>query len=278
MNLTFDRQLKTLTKTMKKDVYTPLSLESFFVEGLRMDDTFNDIDTSKVVNFTQLYHGLSLITKVPPLDTSSGTVFNGMFSGCSGLTSIPSLNTSNGTNFNSMFFGCSGLTSIPPLDTSNGTKFDYMFSGCSSLTSIPPLDTSNGTNFRNMFKGCSGLTSIPKLDINNTVNVNDMFTNCANLTDLYLYNIRKSLIIGSGTTYGHLLTVDSLVHTLNELCLVTSQQTLIIGTANLEKLSSLYCKIVDNTTEKKPMVLCESTDEGAMTINQYVALKNWKLS
>ena len=187
------------------------------------------------------------------------------------------IDTSNGTNFDSMFYNCSDLTTVPKLNTSKGTDFCGMFFSCQSLTSIPDLDTSNGTDFSYMFQSCSSLTSIPELNIGNGTNFNNMFQNCSKLTNLTLYNIRKSITIGSGTSWGHLLTVDSLVNTIKELCTASSTQTLTMGSNNLAKISNLYCKVTDNTSEKKPMELCESTDEGAMTLTAYAALKNWQL-
>ena len=56
---------------------------------------------------------------------------------------------------------------------------------------------------------------------------------------------------------------------------MTSSQPLTIGSANLEKIAGLYCRITDDTHEKKPMELCESTDEGAMTLHNYASEKNW---
>ena len=67
-----------------------------------------------------------------------------------------------------------------------------------------------------------------------------------------------------------------------------TQQTLTIGTANLEKIANVYVKLVDVTDEmtaqdpyaanKLPCVECESTDEGAMTLTAYAGLKNWGLA
>ena len=58
---------------------------------------------------------------------------------------------------------------------------------------------------------------------------------------------------------------------------MTSSQTLTIGSANLEKIAGLYCRITDDTNEKKTMELCESTDEGAMTLVDYALEKGWNI-
>ena len=197
-----------------------------------------------------------------------------MFYQCSNLTTIPELNTSNGTNFGSMFRQCSNLTTIPELNTSNGTYFGSMFYQCSNLTTIPELNTSNGTRFNYMFRECSKLTTITSLNINKGIAFTHMFYNCVKLTNLVLYNIRNSISISDCTS----LTVDSLVHTIQELCAASSSQTLTMGSANLNKIANIYCKVIDGSNEKKPMELCESTDEGAMTLAAYAASKNWQFA
>ena len=112
-----------------------------------------------------------------------------------------------------------------------------------------------------------------------------MFYNCSALTDVRLRNIKVSITVGSGTTYGHLLTVDSLVHLIYELRDTGSSKTLTVGSANLEKLANVYVRTIDITDamraeddlidKKLPFEVCESTDEGAMLITEYVMLKNW---
>jgi len=103
-----------------------------------------------------------------------------------------------------------------------------------------------------------------------------------------LRNIKTNLQVGSGTSYGHLLTVDSLIHLIKELRDTGFSKTLTIGSANLEKLANVYVRTIDITDEmraeddlideKLPFVVCESTDEGCMLIKDYVNFKNWKLA
>ena len=176
-----------------------------------------------------------------------------------------------------MFYYCPKLATIPELDTSNGTNFSYMFYQCYDLKSITKLDTGNGTNFNSMFYYCNKIESIPQLDIDKATSMSDIFVGCYALKELKLLNIRKAITIGFGTTYGHLLTVDSLVNTIKELCKVSTTQTLTIGTANLSKISGLYCKVLDESTEKIDMELCDSTDEGAMSLKNYASLKKWAI-
>ena len=147
---------------------------------------------------------------------------------------------------------------------------------------IENIDTSNVTNMSNMFNGCTQLTTVPLFDTSNVGDMGNMFKGCAKLTEVWIKNIKVNLQVGSGTSWGHLLTVDSLVHLCQELVNVGSSRTLTVGSANLTKLASVYVKLTvpeaEDTTGKLPCEVCESTDEGAMLIEDYIALKHWQLA
>ena len=268
-------------------VDSPIALDDmsyFFREGVR-EDLIGHIDTSRSTAFNYCFSfisqsfnsgGANKIT-IPLIDTGSGIKFKSMFENTS-CTEIPLLNTGNGKYFESMVSYCSKLTTIPALDISNAVTVSNMFNSCSNLISVPELNTSKVEIFNGMFGYCSKLTTIPRLDVSNGKYFSNMLNNCKALENLYLYNIRVSLQIGSGTSWGHLLTVDSLVNTIKELCTATSTRTLTMGTANIAKIENLYCKITDDTNEKLPMELCESTDEGAMLLTDYALLKNWVIA
>lgn len=165
------------------------------------------------------------------------------------------------------------------------------YTGTSLDEPLTSLDTSKVADMRNMFYGCVNIITIPLLDMINVTSMSGMFTNCRALTNLTLKNIKRNLIIGSGTNWGHLLTVDSLVNTIKELwdySSVSSNYTLSMGSANLTKIANIYVKLITPTQEqietdpyinnKKPCEVCESTDEGAMTITAYANLKHWTLA
>lgn len=163
-------------------------------------------------------------------------------------------------------------------DTSNVTNMNQMF--CySKATIIPPLDSRKSTYFSGMFNGCSELITVSELDIISADYTTDMFTNCKNLTNLTLLNIKKSLQVGSGSSWGHLLTLESLLGLCRQCKYIFgTTYTLTVGTANLEKLANVYVKVIDNNNLNYPFEVCESTDDGAMTIDAYMALKNWKIA
>lgn len=213
-------------------------------------------------------------------DTSKGEIFDSMFMGWSdygGDEPIPTIDTSNGTDFSGMFSEGWSITVIPPINTSKGKDFKSMFRDCDQITEIPELDTSNGVYFSNMFNGCTSLVTIPKLDARSMdgYNILNMFAGCEALENLYLYNIKCPIDLTDCVS----LSVDSLVHTAKELVRRDgSPKNFYIGRENEAKIANVYCKIVDFTTEKLDMVLCESTDEGAITLDNYLDLKGWRFT
>ena len=223
-------------------------------------------------------------------DTSVVTLINNPFRDCSSLRQNPYFNTSNVTNFSYWFSKCTSLRKYQTLDTKSSTTFSNMFENCKTIETIEMGDTSNGTSFSSFAYYCENLRTLKNLDLIKATNVSSMLSYCYKLENLDVRNIAISLQIGSGTYWGHLLTVESLTNTIKELWDMTSSstKTLTMGTANLQKLANVYVKLIDVTDEmrtedpyidnKKPFVVCESTDEGAMLITEYVTSKNWQLA
>lgn len=242
------------------------------------------------------YSGTEL--NISRLDTSNVISMSRMFNKCSELTEldVSNLKTSNVTTMYEMFASCAKLTSIDisTFNTSNVTSMYNMFAYCRAITqvNINGLDTSNVTNMYGMFQDNAKLLNI--IGVINMINITSTslaFNNCTNLTNVTLKNIKVNLQLGSGTSYGHLLSLDSLTNAINELWNLTGStaKTLTIGTANLEKLANVYVKLVTITDEmraedeyidnKLPCVVCDSTDEGAMLILDYAqTLKNWVIA
>ena len=237
------------------------------------------MNTSKVTDMGYMFNHCLYLTSIPEMDTSNVTNMSSMFFYCKSLTSIPEMDTSNVTNMNYMFGQCSNITTIPKMNTSKVTNMENMFEFCEKLTSIPEMDTSNVTNMNYMFHVCHNITTIPKIDMNNAKYVYDMFNGCSKLTYLKLLNIKVNLKIGSGTYDGHLIEKDCLIQIISELIDTGSSKTLTMGTVNTAKLSNTYVKLLeDDGTGKYPFEVCESTDEGAMTITDYCTAKNWTLA
>ena len=109
-----------------------------------------------------------------------------------------------------------------------------------------------------------------------------------NLTEFFVYNIKANIILSISYQRGYNLTYDSIIHTIRELMNVNSKKTLTIGSWNKTKIEDTYVKVIDITEEmikedanigvKFPFVICDKEDEGAMTLDEYVALKNWSIA
>lgn len=198
----------------------------------------------------------------------------------------------NGGNF---FYGVTMFTKAEEYlryvsyeDTSNLTQMQYFFQGNASAVTLPLLDTSKATHIASMFNGCSALTRLEEYDFQRVISFANSFNGCVSLTECRIKNIKAAIQIGSGTTYGHLLTVESLIHLIYELRDTGSMLTCIVGTANLEKLANVYVRTIDITDEmraeddlideKLPFEVCESTDAGAILITDYAPYKHWQIA
>lgn len=197
---------------------------------------------------------------------------------------VETLDTSNVTSFIYMFQNSSSLITAPKLNASKVTHMTSMFEGCSNLTTVPAYDTPSLRFTNNMFKYCSNLTTVEELNMISCDSSQNMFYGCTSLTNLKLKNIKYNLQVGSGTSYGHLLTLDSLVGLCKECIKQSSSRKLTIGSGNIEKLANVYVKFTDSTQteiavgEKGEVEVCESTDTGAMLIKDYMTLKSWDLA
>ena len=169
-------------------------------------------------------------------------------------------------------------------DTSNVTIMQGMFFSCTKLQTIPPLNTSKVETMHQMCYRCKVLKTVSLLDLSKVTQTYDMFNGCEKLTNITVLNIKVNLQVGSGTSYGHLLTLESLIGLCQQCINVNASMTLTVGTANMTKLANVYVKFTDSSqttidvnAKGENMVQCESTDEGAMTISDYMALKQWVL-
>jgi hypothetical protein len=128
-----------------------------------------------------------------------------------------------------------------------------------------------------LFGNCKNLkkVNVPNCSIKGASHVTK---DCDVLEELYVGKIYENFQVGSGTSWGHLIKVECLVGLIQNLVTSTTAKTLTIGTANMEKIAGLYCRIIDDTTDTLTMELCEPTDEGAMTLEEYALEKRWQLA
>lgn len=212
------------------------------------------------------------------------SLFQG-YTGSTDMDFIKDLDISNADSLTGMFQDCLSIKTIPSLDTSNATSTSNMFNYCLSLISIPELNTSKVITMYGMFQNCMELTTITKLDMNSVTATSYMLSNCKKLTNLVLLNIKVNLQVGSGSNWGHLLTLDSLIGLCKECIYVGEARTLTIGSANLDKLTGkVFLKFKDPSVgeialgEKGDVELCEASTTSSFSISDYMAMKNWTLA
>lgn len=272
-------------------------------------DTFNGCNNLQTINWgdcvinnaTSMESTFLNCKTLTSLDLTSFTTrttsFKSCFNNCEKLETInlPSevgaLAISDATG---MFNRCKSLATINGLGNVNGTEITNtlnMFRNCESLVSIDlsgfDLGISSSMNNCNcMFQECLSLTEIiGVLDLINIASANNMFYNCFNLQSFTLKNIRTSLDISQTIASDEtLLNIAKELHSLS----TNYGETLTVSASANEFYANNYIKLVGVTeeqiaadpyiTNKKPCEVCQSTDEGAMTVTDYIISKNWNIS
>jgi len=130
-----------------------------------------------------------------------------------------------------------------------------------------------------MFYNCSKLTTLDlsSFDTSNVTDMNHMFYNCSELTTLK-GGKSNTLKIAPGNFSSMPLTAESMISVAN--CLYDyssgSAHTLRISSTAKTNIASQYVKMIGTTT--KDCIACESTDEGATLLIDYVFTnKNWSI-
>lgn len=271
-------------------------------------DFIKKLDTSQATSASSAFYGIENIDTIPLLDFSNIENFSETFAN-SKFKSLPALNFSKGKSFDRCFTQCE-IEDYSHLDFSNAEgNFQYVFYNSGTYPKkFPNFNLPKVTNLSNCFGNifniseltinaplakylnsmCNGskFVSINLNNVENVTNFNNFVSYCKMLENLTMQNIKANLQVGSGTSWGHLLTADSLVGLCKECINYNSStmRTLTVGTANLEKLANVYVKFTDATQttiatgEKGEVEVCESTDTGAMLIEDYMALKYWSLA
>lgn len=255
------------------------------------------LDCSNCITLAGMFTGQQALKKLPTiLNTGNVTDMNKMFYYCDSLTEIAAYDTKSVKDFSNMFYKNLGLEGdiVVPYNTDSGTRFESMFKSCSNIIKLDlsSFNTQNVTTMYGMFDSCYKLqTIIGNLDLIKVTSITSMFANCRALENITLKNIQVNLQIGSGTTWGHLLSDESLINTFKELwdySGTTKTRTLTLSTTSKNNIANIYVKLIEVTADmraedeyidnKKPCVVCESTDEGAMTLTEYAISKNWAIA
>lgn len=218
------------------------------------------------------------------------TALNNTFSSCDNIRNVNISNTENVTMVNNMFSYAYAIENIPNFNFKNVINANSFLQRAKSIKKVPNIFGNKVTNFSNFAYGCSALEDC-ELDMLSCTNSTSMLYGCTNLNNLKLHNIKINTTIGYSTTYGTKLTKESLIFCIKELWSykdTTTKRTLTISTLSKTLIADVYVKLITPTQEqiesdpyinnKLPCEVCESTDEGAMTITAYANLKNWTIA
>ena len=318
-NLDFINKLDTSNVTSMKDMFSynsnlkTVDLSNFDTSKVTdMSYMFNscpyltplDVSSFDTSNVTTMYYMFDSCNSLTTLDVSNfntDKVTNamGMISYCRQLKTliIPDGFLRNVNNANSLVSGCFKLETFDTtkLDLSNCTTASMCFYHCKALNVINlRFKTSKITNMEGMFSLGSidnNLEQILGLDMYSCTKDSNIFGECKHLKELTIKNIRISIVISTDRIAVN-LSRNSLLGVAKELwdnSGSSTAKTLTITTAHKTTLDGIYVKLVPITEEmraedpyidnKKPFVECESTDEGAMTVSNYITVeKNWTIT
>lgn len=115
------------------------------------------LDTSKIIDASDMFYYCTSLTKIDGLDTSSILYADSMFHYCSKLTNVNDFKLSNAQSLKSTFYDCDYLTSFIVPD--GITQITGTFGQCSNLTYVY-LPNSLKTIGNSTFSNCTSLTEI----------------------------------------------------------------------------------------------------------------------
>ena len=256
----------------------------------------SNLDISSATSLYNAFYGAG-ITDISNLDFSKCQNF-GMAFYKSKVAKIPNpFMIQNISSFDSAFDGCSQLTGEITIIVSEENTYSTKMGSAFANTNISKLTIISNDKVGNVGGICFNCANLTELHIDSLKGWSISSTtlgpihNCKNIQNLFLGNIRGGFPIGSGdgtgtNDYGTLLTLDSLINIIKELIIpknTSDTRTLTMGTANLAKIENVYVKLTGEAEEdenypKLPCEVCESTDEGAMTIIAYANSKNWTIA
>jgi hypothetical protein len=177
------------------------------------------------------------------------------------VTSLNSFHDGPNLDMSNAFYGCTEIEEIN-INYANGTDLG--------------VSSTSGTN-TNVFYNCQKLKRVTGSRL--ALLCSNSLYNCMALEEIRVKYNYDNFQVGSGTTWGHMLSIDSLLSFCQACVASSTSHTLTVGSANITKLSDVYVKVTDPTeTRQYPLERCDSTDEEAMTVSTYMSLKNWRLA
>lgn len=156
--------------------YTPRYISFYSYDGTELNEEFNNLDTSRVTDFSYMFDTCNSLTEIPQLDTSNGTKFYYTIR-CPKLISLCELNYEKATDIRHMIV-CSKLENFggfkdlgKAYSTSQSANYSYYkldLSYCTALTHDSLMNVINKL-YDIATKGCNtqalvlGSTNLAKL-------------------------------------------------------------------------------------------------------------------
>lgn len=279
---------RAMTHLPDWDYSKGISFNSFIYNATNIKNiTMNIPNATSLINAFNSIHNLENVNLIT---SEKITDLNGTFASTSISGDINISNTENVKDASRMFINCHILNvNLEKFNFKNVTNGSSFIQGC-RIKKVPNIFGDKVVNF-SYFAYNAGSLEDCELDMLSCTNSSSMFLYCTNLTNLKLHNIKINTVIGSGTSYGTKLTKESLIFCIKELWSykdTTTTRTLTMSTPSKTLIADIYVKLITPTREqieadpyindKLPCEVCESTDEGAMTITAYANLKNWTIA
>ena len=251
--------------------------------------------SDRLVNTANMLKNCTNLKSLSNINTSQVTNASYMFSNMTNLKTIPAYDFRNNKNFNNMFSGCISLEEIPiqfpdnisTSDYSNTYSFRCICFNNSSLTRIPesyPISTSlQAATAYQAFAYCTSLEELPEVKpASNSISGGNssatMFDGCTNLKRVLFYNMKYSYNFSASTRF----EVEDLIRIMAGCAKSYKSPVLTLGSTNLAKLEGVYVKPAEITLSNGNIingcVQCESTEEGAVTPEEYMTSLGWTLA
>ena len=266
-------------KSIPKSIDFSNVTQTNYFSSCNMLEEVEDINVKNVKSLQYWFGNCQNLKKIINVDCSSATTLSSFAYNCPQLVEVSLKNANNVTEMRSAFQNSSALEKVD-LDGDLINDMQQAFYGCKKLKEVR-FKKAKPSILQSCFVNCDSLKTV-ELNLINASNVSS-FLRVEYLENLYLYNIKIDLEIATSAGYGNHLTKESLIHTIQELIDTGSSKTLTMKSTNINKIANVYVKVIseapdENGNVKLPFEVCESTDEGAMLITNYVTLKNWALA
>ena len=240
--------------------------------------TVGDIYAPNITDISSLFYYCKKLKNIGKLTFGVLTKANRTFYKCLSLIETPLKNVDTSTIVEMSSLYCMCTFKKINIDTTSAQKLNDLVSYNNFLEELELSDTSNALDMGSMLYQCENLKKISPMNIMNITKMNTSWV--PQLEKLCLLNIRIALNL-SNSLDG--LTKNSLIGLIKELVDTGSTLKLTLGSTKLNKITNIYVRLTgeaeeDETNPKLPCEVCESTDEGAMSIIAYANMKNWTLA